>query len=511
MFKPQQPAGTARGAHRYDTPGRLAANVVTFSASIITLGVIGIGAMKLNPAWTTEAIERLSASWVHFGTTQLPTARPSAELQRTPALAQSVPAAPAAPDAAEPPAGGDAIAVGDRLKITFFESVAVALGGAAQDPAAPAPVTIFPRMDLSGEYVVDEAGGLDIPRLGWHAVTGGGDGTLERQLASAFSRAFGRPCDVHVAVLDRRPVYILGGLRGGMAIKHAPGMTALQALAEAGGQPRDVMDTSRAIEAIRETQRLGEAQDRLARAVIRLARLTAMRDGGATTALPPAMAALLSDTPPQDTAALLHEADTALTLERSAHAERLALANRQVDIAGMELAAQSLRATQARVISESKTLRLRGMEGIAAQGSVSQFKVLDIKIELAEAVARQEDLRVAIAQAQSRLTEAETGLINVTQAFTRQVMLEVGAAAQEVADLRRAVRAMREVVAVLDEGSGRASRREAGPPSLTIVRQGPGGTLLIPAFQTTPLLPGDVLQIGQSSGPVKPIDPATHF
>lgn len=528
MSQQRQPSATASEPDRPDIPHRsdgrgparaprrsatgvVAVSVGTVTLGALALGALGIGAMYASPVRTAAALERLSTAWTRF----LPAAQPGDEPRRGVAAGAPHSGAEPAPIAAASPPGGGTLAYGDRLKVTFFESVAVSLGDAAQGagegPGGAAPVTIFPRMDLSGDYVVDEAGGLDIPRFGRRAAAGRGIGALEAELAGAFQRAFGRPADVHVAVLDRRPVYVLGGPRGGATIKHAPGLIVLQALAEAGGHRRDVPDTSRAIEAIRETQRLGEAQDRLARALVRQARLTALRDGLPAVALSPAAAALLAEMPPQDTDAMVREADLALALERRAHDERLALADRQVLIAERELAAQNLRVAHARVLAQSKAQRLRDLEGIAARGSVSQFKLADAGVELAEAAAKQEDLGAAVAQAQSRLAEAEIARAKIVQARTSQITLDLEAVAREVGDLRRAVAAMRAVVAVLGEGQDAPPGATSRPPELHIVRRGPGGTFLVPASDTTPLMPGDVLQIGPIAGPTRPDAAEPHF
>ena len=48
-----------------------------------------------------------------------------------------------------------------------------------------------------------------------------------------------------------------------------------------------------------------------------------------------------------------------------------------------------------------KREKLREVEAIASRGSVSQFKVLDMGAEISELDAKQEDLRVAVAQAQA--------------------------------------------------------------------------------------------------------------
>jgi exopolysaccharide production protein ExoF len=472
--------------------------VIALSLSALALGALGVGAMRISPAGSADALEGLSAAWAHL----------RGDRERAGVVVETrfnpEPLSLAGPT--PPAASQSAIAYGDRLKVTFFESLSVALGDSARKPDTQAINSIFPRMDLSGDYQVDEAGGVDIPRLGRFAATGHGVGALEAQLSDAFRRALGRPSDVHVAIVDRQPVYVLGGPRGGATIKHAPGMIVLQVLAEAGGYQRDASDISRTIEIIRETQRLGDARDRLARALVRQARLIALRDDLSTVVLPAATASRLAKMLSQDAiAALLRDADAMLKVERQAYSDRRALADRLVDITKAELAAQNLRVTQARALGQNKAARLRDFEAIAARGSVSQFKVNDMAIDVAEVAAKQEDLLVAVAQADARLAEAEMAHAKILQSDTAQIALDLTAIEQEVSDLDRAVTSMQAVVAVLGNGQTVLAEGQANPRVLRIVRRGPSGTLLIPAVETTLLMPGDVLQLDPAEPSSRPV------
>ncbi len=472
--------------------------VAALSLGALTLAGLGVGAMRITPADTAHALDGLSAAWAHLRGYQERVVAPVEPRLNPEPIAIAKP---------PPPAGQSAIAYGDLLKVTFFESFSVSLGDPARKPDTQAINAIYPRMDLSGDYQVDEAGGVDVPRLGRFAAAGQGAGALEAQLAAIFRRLLGRPIDVHVAILDRRPVYVLGGPRGGATIKHAPGMIVLQALAEAGGYQRDASGVSRTIEIIRETQRLGDAQDRLARALVRQARLMALRDGLAAVELPPITASRLAKMHPQAAiAALLRDADVALKVERQAYSERLALAERVVGIAKTELGAQNLRVTQARVIAQSKAARLRDFETIASHGSVSQFKVSDVAIDVAEGIAKQEDLLVTAAHADARLAEAESARTKVLQAHTAQGARERVAVEQEVSDLDRAITSIQAVVATLSNGQAALAEIKAGPPALHIMRRGPGGMLLIPANETTLLMPGDVLQFDPAEPSTRPAD-----
>jgi hypothetical protein len=233
--------------------------------------------------------------------------------------------------------------------------------------------------------------------------------------------------------------------------------------------------------------------------------LIALRDGLSTVTLLPDLAARMPGSVSQDMiAGLLAEADTTLAMERRGHEGQLALADRLVGIAQGELAAQKMRVTQARALAQSKAARLRDLEGIAARGSVSQFKLADAGVEIAELAARQEDLHVAVTQAESRLAEAELARAKLLEDNTAQTMRDLAVAGQEAADLVRSVSAMRAVLAVLGDTTPITDGGQPGNPRLRIVRRVKAGTLSLPAAEMTPLLPGDVLQIDPSAPAAQP-------
>ena len=124
-----------------------------------------------------------------------------------------VPASPLVLATAGQPIDHSALRYGDRLKITFFESVGVAVGvpGAGNDGVV---ATMFPRMDISADYPVDENGTLAIPKLGRFAVAGQSITRLQATLTASFRQAMGRAADVQIAIEERQPVSVLGAVRG---------------------------------------------------------------------------------------------------------------------------------------------------------------------------------------------------------------------------------------------------------------------------------------------------------
>jgi polysaccharide biosynthesis/export protein ExoF len=393
------------------------------------------------------------------------------------------------------------ISYGDRLKITFLESLGVTLDD-SDASSGHVVATVFPRMDLSAEYQVDESGSVNIPKLGLFATTGQTVTALQSDLAAAFARAIGRTSDVHVAIVERQPIYVLGTVRNAGAFKHAPGMTVLQALADAGGVDVGIADTSRAIESIRETERLRQAEDKLERLLVRQARLIAQQNNSDGIAVPAGINSPQSRTTSHDRLkALIAGATATLSVERNSYQRQLSLAMRQVSISRIEVAAQNMRANQLKELLAKKEERLHGLEGIAARGSVSQYKLMDTSVDISELVARQEDLRVALAQSERRLAEAENAQAKIELEYSVGLERELATTNDDIDDCTKTIASMQATTQVLRDSLPQIPGGSAGNrPRLRVTRRVATGFTVIDAYEMTELLPGDVVEVNSGSG-----------
>src|SRR5215212_255792 len=80
-----------------------------------------------------------------------------------------------------------AYAIGDRLKITFFEQLQSELRGGGGQPAKVLS-TLVERAELTGDYVIQQDGSVFLPLLGPVPVVGHTPQQFEEALADAFSR-----------------------------------------------------------------------------------------------------------------------------------------------------------------------------------------------------------------------------------------------------------------------------------------------------------------------------------
>lgn len=397
--------------------------------------------------------------------------------------------------------GGTMLAYGDQLKINFYETLSVAL--AAPGGTAHQVATIYPRMDLSGDYTVDADGLLAVPRIGTFNAASRPMMQLQLAMQAAFKRAFGRPIDVQIAITARQPVYVLGTVRNAGAFPHRPGMTVLQALAAAGGHAGAASsDASVAIETIRERQRLRQAETDAARLLIAQVRLAALRADADTLTVPAATLARLHIlVSPAEIATLLAGARATLAMDRSSFSQQAALAQRQIMVARAGLAAQTLRVDQLADLIEKKNLRLYELQGIAARGSVPHFKLTELSAEIAEVVARREDAAAGVVQTERQLLEAEIVLARLNEQHTTGLEQQASAVQQQIDDAGPNITAMRAVIQALTPAAPAtaapsATARPANPPSFTITRRSQAGPSAIRADAATMLQPGDVVQVG---------------
>lgn len=97
-------------------------------------------------------------------------------------------------------------------------------------------VTVFNDPRLTGEFRISDAGSLALPLIG--AVMAGGKTVpeVEREIERVMAqRNLFRDPEVAVNVIEYRPVFVLGQVERGGSYPYQPGMTALSAVAVAGG------------------------------------------------------------------------------------------------------------------------------------------------------------------------------------------------------------------------------------------------------------------------------------
>lgn len=96
-------------------------------------------------------------------------------------------------------------------------------------------LTVFGEEELSGEFEVDGAGGLALPLIGVVEARGENVRALEQKITAQLSEGYLVNPRVNIEVLNFRPFFILGEVNQPGSYPYVSGITALNAVAMAGG------------------------------------------------------------------------------------------------------------------------------------------------------------------------------------------------------------------------------------------------------------------------------------
>jgi exopolysaccharide production protein ExoF len=145
--------------------------------------------------------------------------------------------------------------VGDRLKVAFYERVEVEEDKWGRSSSASALRGVLQRLELSGEYAVQDDGTISVPLLGSIPVANRSAQQVHADLVEAFDQLLGRNGLVNILSLERSPIYVLGPVKNPGSFKYVPGMTILHAIALSGGLDRGTSEPWQKIGAVRQAER----------------------------------------------------------------------------------------------------------------------------------------------------------------------------------------------------------------------------------------------------------------
>ena len=391
------------------------------------------------------------------------------------------------------------LGIGDKLKIAFYETIDVA--SAKQDARQAADVqgslrTFYQRMDLSGDYVVDQDGAIFLPLLGRFQPEGRALDELRSELATSFAAVFRRSVNIDVKIVDRAPVYVVGLVKNPGAYKYVSGMIVLHAIALAGGIDRGQDSVVKVAESLREMERSRSMTLQIKQLIARRARLEAESDGLSTSPTPVQLVKLAGGDSARIFTAIENKillADHALREQQSKEiAMRVAAARSEVE-------ALKRKFDQVEVQKEMRMERLNDMQKLKDRGWMTTNSVVAVRTELSDIEAHRQDYLVQMVQAEARLAEAEAAgprLLSEERAVREKA---IGSIDKELADLQGAMISARALAAFYGTAGG--APQVAG---YQIVRQSKDGAQTIAATETSTLMPGDVLKVAQKNDAFSP-------
>ena len=285
-----------------------------------------------------------------------------------------------------------------------------------------------------------------------------------------------------------RPFYVTGLANRPGAYPYLPGFTVMHAVSVAGGLYR--APASSVADSMREKRILTETMDKLAEAWARKARLEAGRDGAATIQMPAELAQMEPERAAEliaSEAKLLERNREVTKRERSALENVIALTRAEVDSYRSEIERTEKRIAEQKAIHDQ-------LKELHIERVINQQRLFEAVAALDAAQRDRQTAIAGLARAKGELEKAEKELALLTLSASARAVKEIAEADREIARLKIAAAETQRLIAMLDTLPGGGSSSQA--VSYRIVRRQKSGELtFVEATETTPIMPGDIIQI----------------
>jgi len=347
--------------------------------------------------------------------------------------------------------------------------------------------------DISGDWPVGPGRSLTIPGLGRIDDLADVE-DLNGRMTTVLAERLGAPgVSFSLVVRSYRPVLVGGAVGTPGPVTYRPGLRVIEAAALAGASGGG--DLARQITIQQERDRLLQAEARLARALVRAARLGAEMTGQEFTADPmPEVAALIG----AEEAARLIAAEREIATTR-AETRRLALSRIE---SSLTIGAEDITAQEAVNASLEQQLvlvrdNLVKLQPLFDTGSLTGARILELRRDFVDIEGRVGEARATLAKArtgQAVLAEERDAfdlsirLDLLDQWIQTQLQIAEAEAAQDTA-----------ATALTAAGLGGGATRPGDCQSTILRRKADGTPDLLPAEAMTEVLPGDFVQIGRTT------------
>ena len=279
-------------------------------------------------------------------------------------------------------------------------------------------VFVLGRQDISGEYQVDMAGRIALPTVGNVVAAGVTTDQLATNIAESTALTTGEPMAVSVTVAEYRPVYVLGDVKASGAYAFMPGMTALQAVAMAGGffdTQQEAADQS----VLGSGDRYRDLEAEHLVLSVRRQRLLAEKEGTDELVLPPELDGRIADEP---LLAALYEAEQQLLIQRLEELRlKLEGYRRSSELFGQEVQALARQIEVQQRLQDLLQQQTAAVKDLMDKGIVNQSVYLDLERQTTETKKDQRETEAFLARAQQNSDAASQSALEL-EAERRQVL-----------------------------------------------------------------------------------------
>lgn len=366
-------------------------------------------------------------------------------------------------------------------------------------------VTVFGQPELSGDVVIDDAGTISIPLADPIQVKDLTVSECQKRIGDQLlTDGILRTPSVGVRIAELRPLYVLGDVRLPGAYPFRFGSTTQSAVALAGGfGPGGVLAQTAASEYLLAEQRVRQLTLQKRTMLVRKARLEAQRDG-------------LDNFSPPDLGNAANDKDTAeiIANEKDIFRTQAAILSGQIDLlrSQMPRLKEQIDANSEQGNAGKKQLDLIRQQidrygsllkqGLGTQNNDFNYRVLEANQEAA--VWR---LLSDVSRLQVEGGNLDFRIKEVDAAFRRQVAIELQQTSDLLNELQITLPAAVKIRDVRLQYAGGTNAQDVRY-SIRITRMRNRHAVVLDADETTPVEPGDVIDVQNKMPGVVPNDAA---
>lgn len=373
------------------------------------------------------------------------------------------------------------LAVGDKVKLIVLEIPQ------EEGIAGIADTLFIERAELTGEYVIQEGGGIDVPILGQILAAERTIEHVKQSLHEKYKEVFGHRARVSLTLVSREPVYVVGPITRPGSYDYSPNLTVLHVIAKAGGPNAQSATNWEHLEAIRERYKLQVSLSRQQKLLAQIAVLEAE------------VADRVPDVSPQ--LRLLAGASAEKQIAEAQALRATIIEARNIRLQSLETALASsnrllqnkderIRYMAANV--EGRQERVTALKGLKGKGSTVNFNYGQAMSDWSDANDRLQEALGTRAQVEERSTQLKMQHKQILIESRIELERELTAAQDRLMEEERTGASSAEIAALAPEV---LQLRDVSSVRLqySIQRKADGSVTTFDASETSPLRPGDLL------------------
>jgi polysaccharide export outer membrane protein len=353
-------------------------------------------------------------------------------------------------------------------------------------------VTVFGQPELSGDVLVDGAGAITIPLTDPIEVK---DLTLlecQKRIGDRLADGILRKPSVNVRIAELRPLYVLGDVRLPGAYPFRYGSTVQSAVALAGGfGPGELLLRNAAVsEFLLAEERVRQLTLQKRTLLVRKARLEAQRDGKETFS-PPAFADAAED---KDTIEIVANEKDIFSAQGAILRDQIDLLRSQKPHLQEQIEANTEQGNAGKKQLDLIRQQIDRYEKLVKQGLGTQNNDFQFRVLEANQEATVWRLLSDVSRLQMQSGDLDFKIKEVEAAFKRQVATELQETRDRLSELEVTLPAAVRIRDVKLQYAGGAAA-QGGKHLISITRKRNGRAVILDSNETTPVEPGDVIDV----------------